>query len=185
MVGWTLLADILGVVAFVGVMWAALRRRLVWLWKPGYLIPRIERHSGGGLSVTIISNNGGVGARYMTALSLTATPTSKPRNQTLDWISAVFIPSDSQQATFVFPEGASLQHARLRCARVNEDAPGTFHDASEQEEENIVRTIIAWGAVLDFKMETSEGTVMLHGHVHRHPMASERYSLARRLGRVI
>ncbi len=66
----SIIFDILGVVGFVGVVYAILRHRLVWLWRPGYLVSGMGLHADGGLGISLISRNGGPGNRYVTHFSL-------------------------------------------------------------------------------------------------------------------
>ena len=185
MVHWNLIVDILGVVAFIGVAWAAIRRRLVWLWRPAYQVTHIERHPIIGLRVTLIGSNGGPGNRYVTAISLLGT-SSKFQRQRLDWTSVRFIPQDSDAATFLLPEGASMYHAHLRVVQVYGDGWEDYPEMlSKEQETKIVRELITWHNALEFTMETSEGRIILIGNSQRHPVAQEKFSVLRRLGRIL
>jgi hypothetical protein len=182
MVNWVF--DILGVIAFIGVAWATIRRRLVWLWRPSYLVTRIERHPVIGLRVTIIGRNGGPGGKYVSTISLLAT-SPKFLHQRLGWTSVKFFPENSDAETFIFPEGDSKCHAQLRVLQVYgdewEDYPQIL---SKEKESKIVRELITWDIALEFKVETSEGPITLLGNSQRYPVAQEKISILRRLGRV-
>jgi hypothetical protein len=122
----------------------------------------------------------------MTALSLTAIQLIEPRPQHLYWKSAKLILPDSQTTTFIFPEGACVHFVQLRVEVIYGNNWSDIIDMpSKEQESDVVRDIITQNPLLEFKMDTSEGTVVLRGKATEHPVTSETFSLGRRLGRLL
>jgi hypothetical protein len=117
---WGEVSGVLAVVAFLGLVWMTLRRRIIWLWTPAYLIYYMDFHKEGGFKITLLCRNTSNATKFITYISIMATVRGTGREYNKSW-HALYIPETVQDATFVVPQGDSYHRVHLTLEEVSKD----------------------------------------------------------------
>jgi hypothetical protein len=186
---WSLVADVLGVAAFVFVVIRSGFHRVKWIFRDAYVLSRLEV-IGGQLEAWFVLNN--PGPQYQSLYQVSFRITSVPP---LRWQSALFVPTYAEDALTIVPPGATIKKVTTRLIILDgisaspggTDANGVSipDQAWRRQEEDVARQLLAVKCPIVAELSTSEGKVLLEGRTGiGQPIATERFDLRRRIARI-
>lgn len=178
--------DILGILAFVAIVWSLITKRLVWLWRHSYVVADLERSKADARMLTafLLARNGDIATRYV----LHTTMEAKSSTSRGSWDTATYIPEDNASANFVIPHGDSIHQIQLRLSSaVHRDGSLEYFPLPDERQREIAGNVIGSrpSPVVAFRLMTSEGDVLLVGSTDGRPVATERLTFRRRLRRML
>jgi len=172
----TAIGAVLGTISFAFTAGYLVRKRIVWLWRPAYFLSRFEVHKEGGLTVSLICQNGGPGTRYVSAFDLLATPDGMPE--------CLWVPQDSESSLLLAPEGASIHHIRLRLVRIGSHSTSGIYADHAETELMAGQRLVSYQTAVTLRIDTSEGAVFMIGDSLNHPVAVEKRTISRAIRRL-
>src|SRR5437870_2584575 len=113
---WGSISQVLGVLAFILVLVDATRRRIDWLFRPAFVLSRLEVDPDGGLDAWLILRNRRPQTGYLTSVSLRAWMTDDPSRTQLNlgWRTALLITNTAEDSMAIIPQGGIIKRCRLR-----------------------------------------------------------------------